>query len=86
MLFRSADREVQNLEKKGIKLIKDRDYITTESINLTVLTWNEGELTKQLAMASKDNRLTVVQTSCVQGEWKMYANTFWEVYRSLILL
>lgn len=72
-------------EAKKHTLTQELDYINTDTTSMVVLTWTDGELTKQLAMAIKNDRLVKIQASCLTSEWKIYANTFWEVYRSLVL-
>ena len=78
--------QATDAEAKKYTLTQELDYINTDTTSIVVLTWTDGELTKQQAMAKKNDRLVKIQTSCLTSEWKIYANTFWEVYRSLVLL
>lgn len=80
--------EAERIKNEGNKLSRDWEYVNTEKINLTVLTWNEdtaggGQMTRQLVMAKKANRVLKIEVGIDNGDWGKWENTLLEIYKSV---
>ncbi|HBC73123.1 hypothetical protein A2379_00030 [Candidatus Amesbacteria bacterium RIFOXYB1_FULL_47_13] len=85
-----ADEEVRLLNKAGVNLSKEREYISTQETNMTVLTWEKPNAVRQQeviqrGLAEKKGRLAVAEAKVSQADWLKWGKTFWEIYRSIII-
>jgi len=55
-----VDEEVRNLEKVGIKMAREREYVTVETASITILTWEENGQLIQRAMTAKKDWLVII--------------------------
>lgn len=69
-----------------VKLARERDYIVVSTADMVVLTWEEGEVVYQRALASGRGKIVVTDVSKSKSEWKNLEKTFWEMYKSLVLI
>lgn len=85
-----ADREVKNLKSRGIVLSREREYVGSDTANITMLTWEENiggeQMVRQEGMASKENSLVIISAMTPKGDWDKWANTFKELYKSLVFI
>ena len=65
-----ADREVEMLLKKGIKLSREREYTAVETAAITILTWEEGGALMQRAMMAPGDRLIVIDAVDEEGTFR----------------
>ncbi len=79
--------EVKKITAAGFRLSRDWEYVNTEKINLTVITWQETDangnvFVKQRAMAKKGNKLLEIDSAAGFENWDVWENTILAVYRS----
>lgn len=77
----AVDEEVQALPK----LARERDYFNTDDVSVTVITWQQDQLTKQWAMLVYKGKLVVIEAQAATSVWNSFEPTFWDVYRSVVV-
>lgn len=75
-----------NKEAEKHTLTEDRSIINNDKAQLVVMTWDEDATTVQEAVGSKEDRMYIFKAVTEKGAWKTYKNTFWEIYKSVVLL
>lgn len=73
-------------DEAAVGVTRDREYTSTDTASLSILTWEGASETRQLALAKKEDRLYKIEITCWNGVWKVWSATFGEIYRSLVLL
>jgi hypothetical protein len=81
----TVNAEVKNLEDQKISLIREREYVSTDEINLIYVTWRVGGSIHQRAMAVEGNRMVVIDGETTENEWKNIEPTVVAMYKSLII-
>jgi hypothetical protein len=61
----------------------EREFINTDNVNMTVLTW-KMPIAKQVAITSNNKRILIMVTTFSSSSWEKYAQTFSNVYRSVV--
>jgi hypothetical protein len=80
--------DVVNDEVKmiGTPLSRERQYIVTMAGDVVVLTWEKDGGVWQRAMVARGNRLVIMDVNNNNDEWKKWETTYWEMYKSLVLI
>jgi hypothetical protein len=83
-----VNSEVAKLKASGKELAWEREYVTTEKMDMTVITWQEelpggrAQL-KQRVMGKMRDKLIRLEVAVPEEEWGKYEKTFWEIYKNL---
>lgn len=80
-----ANREEGVIKNKQPEMVKEREYINTEEVNVIYFTWKEGGIMHQRAMTSEGDKMIVVDSDTIESEWKSLEPTFREMYKSLVM-
>lgn len=73
-------------DEAAVGVTQDREYTSSDTVSLSILTWEGANETRQLALSKKEDRLYKIEITCGNEFWKAWSATFGEVYRSLVLL
>lgn len=83
-----VDARVVELKDKGISLTVEREYISTEKTNLTVITFEMEHLggkadLVQEAWAKSGDKLVILKVRVAEEKWAEVKKTYWEIFKSL---
>lgn len=77
--------EVDTIAKK-LTLSREREYISADKANFTILTWISGTITHQAAYTIRNNIMFTVYSQSPTAVWANYEKTFWAMYSSFVPL
>lgn len=80
-----VNMEETNIKNKNWEMLRERENVNTDEANIVILTWKQGGIIHQRAMAMDDNRLVVIDSNAVESEWKVVEATVLEMYKSLVI-
>lgn len=66
-------------------LAREREYLNIESYNWTILTFEKDNRLIQKALSKRNDQLFVVEASLPKENWNEFTNTFWEIYKSVVI-
>lgn len=81
------NRDLINIaDEEAVGVTDDREYLTVNGANMTVLTWSNSSQVRQLVLARKDGKIFRMEVICEKTSWETLAKTFWEIYKSWVLI
>lgn len=87
------NRDLINIaDEEAVGMTEDREYLTVNGANMTVLTWNpsvgsaSSPQVRQLVLAKKNGGLFRMEVICEKTSWETLAKTFGEIYKSWVLI
>jgi len=84
-ISRNLVDEMDSVAKK-FTLSREREYISTDKANFTILTWITGSTTHQAAYTTHNTIMFTIYSQSPTAVWTNYEKTFWAMYTSLIPL
>jgi hypothetical protein len=83
-----VDARVADLKNTGINLVAEREYISTEKANLTVITFEMEHLggkvdLVQEAWAKSGEKLVILRVRVPEENWAQVKKTYWEIFKSV---
>ncbi len=86
-----VDGMVKERTAEGWKQWGERQYISTDRADITVITWQvtgaNGQVRmRQQALVEKGNKLVMAEADCALGDWRTYSGVFWEMWKSLVAI
>lgn len=84
------NRDLINIaDEEAVGMTEDREYLTVNGVNMTVLTWSGfagSTQVRQLVLTKKNGELFRMEVICEKTSWETLAKTFWEIYKSWVLI
>ncbi len=84
------NRDLINIaDAEAVGVTDDREYLTVNGANMTVLTWSHfagSTQVRQLVLTKKNGGLFRMEVICEKTSWETLAKTFWEIYKSWVLI
>jgi hypothetical protein len=83
-----VDLRVAELKNSEVNIVGEREYISTEKSNLTVITFEVDHLGGKVdliqeAWAKSGNKLVVLKAEVPEEKWTEVKKTYWEIFKSL---
>lgn len=67
------------------RLAREREYLNVDSYNWTILTFEKDNRLTQKALLKRNDQLFVIEATMPKESWNEFTNTFWEVYKTVVI-